>query len=222
MRAAASPPPTDPPAPVPARGVLECPACGQRHEPVPLRPLERARCVRCGTTLAQGGLFRRDATLGFALTGLILGLGAVTLPFIAAEKFGNARTTTLFAGVGQTWVMPMYFIAFWVLLCGAVLPLLLLAGLVAERLAPPRRRETWWCRLAAGVIPAVDHWAIPEVQVLAILVAMIRLGSVINVHLLAGFYFYAGMAVAQLLAWRSHLYVDRPATGPAASAARSA
>ena len=70
----------------------------------------------------------------------------------------------------------------------------------------------------------MGYWAIPEVQVLAVLVALMKLGSVVNVTIGAGFWCYAGMSVSLLLAWRSFMLAPPtiPASNPTADGERTA
>ncbi len=191
---------------------LTCPLCGQEHQPIPLDPGSRALCLRCDTVLARGSRFGPDATLVFTLTGLFLAVPAFFLPFISAGKFGQEQGGLLLSGVHGLWDNGMPFLGLWVLLCGAVVPVSLLAilagGLLSARLGWSRRPSDFLSRAAR----AMSYWAIPEVQVLAVLVALMKLGSVVNVTIGAGFWCYAGMSVSLLLAWRSLLL--RPSGTP--------
>jgi paraquat-inducible protein A len=207
----------------PSASQLTCPLCGQGHQPIPLAPGERALCRRCDTVLARGSRFGRDATLIFTLTGLILSVPALLLPFITAGKFGQERGGLLFTGVDGLWNNGMPVLGIWVLLCGAVVPILLLVilagGLLRERLG--------WSPGPNGFLSnsahAMSYWAIPEVQVLSVLVALMKLGSLVNVTIGFGFWAYSGMSVSLLLAWRSFLL--RPAElrpGPPAAVTESA
>ena len=182
---------------------LTCPLCGQTHAPISLAPGERALCRRCNTIMAQGPRLGRDASLVFAITGLILMLPTFFLPFITVGKFGQERVGLIFSGVEGLWENGMRLLAIWVLLCGAVVPILLLAILVGVLLParlhwPQRKRE-----LLAWAADAMSYWAIPEVQLRAVLVALMKLGSLVDVTIGAGFWCYAGMSFFLLVAWRS-------------------
>jgi paraquat-inducible protein A len=184
---------------------LTCPLCGLDHQAIALARGERALCQRCDTVLAQRSRFGRDATVVFTLTGLILAVPAFLLPFITVGKFGQERGGLLLTGVKGLWENGMPLLSIWVLICGAAAPVLLLVilgtGLLRKRLASdPRPSE-----FLSSTAQAMSYWAIPEVHVLAILVSLMKLGSVVNVSVGAGFWCYVGMSVSLLLAWRGFM-----------------
>jgi paraquat-inducible protein A len=141
-----------------------------------------------------------DAPLAFCATGLILAVPACVLPFVSAGSLGAERVSTLLTGVGALWDNGMRALATLVLLCGCLMPIALLATLAALK-APERvaRFVASPCALSR-VARALELCAIPEVQVLAVLVALTKLGSVVSVSIGAGFWFYCAMALSLLLA----------------------
>ena len=207
---------------------LTCPLCGQDHQLIPLAPGQRALCVRCGAVLARGSRFGRDAALVFTLTGLILAGPALFLPFITAGKFGQERGGLLLTGVEGLWDNGMRLLGIWVLFCGTLVPIVLLGvlagGLLRERFGRSQNAGDVLARTAH----AMSYWAIPEVQVLAVLVALIKLGSLVDVTIGPGFWCYAGLSVSLLAGWRSFTLRVPPslagdlASSTAAAAARKA
>ena len=183
--------------------LLTCRLCGQEHRPARLEPGEKALCVRCDSVLAQGPRLGPEVALVFALTGLAFAVPAAMLPFIRAGKLGDERISLLFTGVGALWAGGMRAMAALVLLCGGLLPLALLATLAAlhmpARLGCGRFDWTPACRAAHFL----GRWAIPEVQVLAVLVALAKLGSVVDVSIGPGFWCYCAMALSLLIAQNS-------------------
>ena len=198
---------------------LTCPLCGQDHQPIPLAPGERALCRRCDTVLAHRSRVGPDAALVFTFTGLLLAVPAFLLPFITAGKFGQERGGVLFTGVEGLWDNDMPLLAIWVLLCGAVVPIVLLAILATGLL---RSRLGWSngpSELLSQAAHALSYWAIPEVHVLAVLVSLMKLGSVVNVTIGVGFWCYIGMSLSLLLAWRN--FMLKPAGLPSSDAHES-
>jgi paraquat-inducible protein A len=194
---------------------LTCRLCGQIHRRIRLAPGESALCGRCGFALEQRGRLGSDAAPAFAVTGLILAVPAALLPFASAEKLGDARVGFLFTGLRFLWTNGMPLLAVPVFLFGFLLPICLLSLLVilllSDRLGFSPRVASALGRTAG----AVAHWAMPEVQVLAVLVAFVKLGSVVNLTIGPGFWCYAAMAVSLLVAWRSF---DLAPSMPAAAA----
>jgi paraquat-inducible protein A len=170
---------------------------------VRLKGREKALCTRCGAVIAKGARFGPDAALVFSVSGLILSVPAILLPFISAGKLGNLRTSTLFTGVGALWNDSMQPVAILVLLCGAVLPITLLWTLACLH-AP--KRVSWKPTRSGDFYRAalsMEHWAIPEVQVLAILVALMKLGRLVEVKIGPAFWCYCGMALCLIIAQQS-------------------
>ena len=181
---------------------LTCHLCGQEHEAVSLKAGETARCDRCSSVMARGRRLGPEAPLVFGVTGLILAFPACLLPFMGAGKLGDQRTSLLFTGVAALWDQGMRAMAVLVLFCGGVVPFALLATL-ALFVTPARIRgllvsESDLARLAG----LLERWAIPEVQVLAVLVALMKLGSLVKITIGAGFWCYCAMSVALLMSVR--------------------
>ncbi len=192
---------------------MTCRLCGQRHRSVRLEPGERALCVRCGAALARGSRLGSDSALAFSITGMIAAVPAALLPFVRAGKLGDERISRLFTGVGSLWDGGMRSLAILVLVCGGLMPLAFLASLAAlhisARPGPDRRRVFQAARV-------LERWAIPEVQVLAVLVALMKLGSVVDVTVGPGFWFYCAMALSLLVAERSFNLEAAASSAPSA------
>ncbi len=189
--------------PHPLAAPLRCSACRCVHQAVALAPGERARCVRCGTTMARGTRFGLDTTLACAITGALLIVPATMQPFITVSKLANERIGVLFTGVGTLWQDGMRLLSIWVMACGGIVPFVLLSVLIAIVLP---LRFGWRERPLRGLCVAaraIEHWSMPEVHVLAVLVALVKLNTLVAVHIGPGFWCYAALSFMTLLAWRS-------------------
>jgi paraquat-inducible protein A len=157
-----------------------------------------------------------DTALAFSLAGLALSVPAIFLPFISAGKLGDVRVSRLLTGVGAFWDRDMLGTGLLVLLCGTVLPLILFACLAAlHALGRPAGAQPA-PRFLIPLARTLEHWAIPEVQVLAILVALTKLGSQVEVTIGPGFVCYCGVALCLIVAERSF---DFDVGSPSAAAA---
>lgn len=185
--------------------VFTCRLCGHDHDAVSLARGERAQCVRCNAVLARASLFGPQAAPALAVTGLLFAVPALLLPFMTVDKFGNVRTGSFVSGLAGLRDYDMPLLSLWVLICGGLTPLLLLAALAISK---------WDLLRARRIGHALAHWAMPEVYVLGVLVALTRLGSLVEVEINAGFWCYTGMSVALLLAWRA--FRLQPASPPVA------
>ncbi len=197
---------------------LVCPVCGQSHAPIALQRGQKARCVRCNTTMARRSYGGLDEPLALALTALVLAVPAVLMPFVTLARFGNVRISYLLSGARGLWRFDMPSLSVWVLFCGIVAPLLEIIFLALIL--------TWWRRDAhdrtnpwVNAAHQLQHWAMPEIHVLAVLVSFFKIGSLASTTIGPGFYCYAAAAVAMLAAWQT--FTLEPARVLAAQAAPS-
>jgi paraquat-inducible protein A len=180
----------------PDDSLVTCPFCGRLHYAVAVRAGERALCVDCGSPLPADEC-RRDTALAFTVTALILAVPALQLPLVTVRKFGTEHSSYLWTGIRALWHNGMPLLAVWVALCGLAVPLALLASLVMTMPRLHLPAADFWRRVAQ----ALQHWSMPEVQVLAVLVAFIKIGALVQVQPGLGLWFYGAMTLAMLRAW---------------------
>ena len=183
-----------------ADATLTCDVCGLEHQKVALPPGRKALCTRCGTLLAVGSAAGRDGPLCFAIAGLALAIPSLALPFIGAEKLGDSRTSYLLTGVRTLWREQMYLLSVIVFFCGAIFPVALLTSQVLIYLPDRFGSDPPWRKPLGKALEVMRQWSIPEVQVLATLVALMKLGDLVTVHIGRGFWTYCAMTLCLLIA----------------------
>ncbi len=193
-----------------AAAALACPWCGQLHTRIPLEPGDIGKCVRCDAPLATGRAADWSVTLAWVLTSLILWVPANVLPIVSLSQFGVADESRLATSVTGLWQAGMPWVAVLVASCGIVAPLLLLCALAALLVPLALNRAFTGSRFLLRWLRALELWSIPEVYLLGVLVAFIKLGDVVRASPGPGLWCHAGMAIALFLAWR-HLDIDSAA-----------
>jgi paraquat-inducible protein A len=195
---------------LPENRPLACPLCGQWHTRVPLRPGDTCKCIRCDAQLARGRASTWFVTFAWVLTGLILWVPANLLPVATVSQFGRLHDSLLFTGAVGLWHEGMPWVAILVVLCGIAAPLLLLLALAAVLVPLVFNRPSARVRFLIRWLRGFELWSLPEVYLLAVLVAFIKLGSLVQSRPGAGLWCHCVMALALLIAWR-RFDVDRAA-----------
>jgi paraquat-inducible protein A len=180
-----------------------CRYCGYAHHAVTLKPYQKASCVQCGSVLAKGTRFGSATTAALVVTALILAGPALYLPFITVGKLGSERTGHLLSGAQALWTEDMRLLSVWVTLCAGIAPILMLIALAALILPSHFGRVGPWPNSLKRTAVALEEWAMPEVYVLGVLVALTKLGSLVDVKIGPGFWCYAATSALLLLSWRN-------------------
>lgn len=158
--------------------------------------------MRCHTTIAERGWLGPDTAMAFALGGLFLSLPALLLPFVTLQQFGQARVTHVTVGFTGLWSHGFSSLGAWVLFCGILAPVALLTLLVVVLATEGREAFRAWHQRLRGVAAFVEYWAMPEVQVLGVMVAFLKLGSIVTLNVGPGLWCYAGASLCMVAAWR--------------------
>ncbi|MCZ6837469.1 MAG: paraquat-inducible protein A [Planctomycetota bacterium] len=120
-------------------------------------------------------------TAAVALAALILYPLAVTLPMLEIEQFGHYRTASIVQGVIELLSRGQLIVGLVVLLCSIVLPLGKLAALLTLSLGGfglGHRHQAMTFR----IVEFTGRWGMLDVLLVAILVAILKLGDMVDVQ----------------------------------------
>jgi len=158
-----------------------CHCCGLVQHLPEVPTGARARCARCHTTLWRPGrkLAGNRRCAAAALAALILYPVAVSLPIMRLERFGHLTEASIWSGTFSLLAEGQILVGIVVLACSVVIPLLKLAGLLlitTGRLSHRNRAFTY------RLIEWAGRWGMLDVLLIAILVAWIKVGDLMEVH----------------------------------------
>lgn len=159
-----------------------CHCCGLVQELPPLSSGSRARCSRCSAVVADPTRRARSnaRAVSAALAALLLYPLAISLPIMRIERFGHERESSIWAGAWELLFEGEVLVASVVLTCSIVIPLFKLIGMLAITLGRgmlSRRHRALTYRL----IEWTGRWGMLDVLLIAILVAWIKIGDLVQV-----------------------------------------
>jgi paraquat-inducible protein A len=182
--------------------VLSCPACGLLQQVEPLQPDKAAECARCGTRLAQGARGSLELTAALALAALILYVPANIYPILRMHFHGGYSESTVWDGVVSLASSNQWFVATVVFLASIVIPVLKLTGLLylvlSTKLGMGRRLRDR--TRIYRFIDLVGPWAMLDVFLLAVLVALVKLGTLATILPGPGLIAFTAVVVLTMLA----------------------
>ena len=163
--------------------VLCCPTCGLTLQLKAPAQGQRAECPRCASTVLHGPHGSLQLTAALALAALILYIPANIYPILRMHFYGAYSESTVWDGVVSLAQSQQYFVALIVFMASIVIPLLKLAGLlylvISARFNLGRRRRG---RMRIyHLVDVVGPWAMLDVFLLAVLVALVKLGQIATI-----------------------------------------
>ena len=170
------------PVPDHAGSLAACPCCGLVHRIPSLPPRSRAACRRCNTSLQKRSIIARSRqrTAALATAGLILYPFAVSLPMLEVERFGHVNAASILAGVRALLAHGEWVVGLVVLLCSVVLPLVKLVALLV--LSSGRFLRAGHRAVTYRIVEWTGRWGMLDVLLVAILVAVLKLGDLVVVE----------------------------------------
>lgn len=179
--------------------LIGCKTCGQVQRFSRPPKGYQVECVRCGETLLRERPFPRARTAAFALAALFLYVPANLYPVMVMQYLGRETENTVWAGVKALYHDGMWGVATIVFCASILVPLLKLLGLIfLVSVRGPR-----WQKLRTKIhkwIAIIGPWAMLDVFLLAIMVALIRFGSFATVIPGPGIFAFTAVVVLTLLA----------------------
>ncbi|PWU09217.1 MAG: paraquat-inducible protein A [Verrucomicrobia bacterium] len=178
--------------------LLGCPMCGLVQRATKEVSRQGGKCCRCGTRIARCLEGSRRRTLALALAALALYMPANIYPVMSMDLMGRHSENTVWSGVVGLWQDGQYFIGGIVFLASILIPGLKLSGLFFLALAGHR-----WPRQARWIYETIDKlgpWAMLDVFLLAIAVALVKFGQFGHVSAEPGIIWFALVVVLTLLA----------------------
>jgi paraquat-inducible protein A len=176
-----------------------CPGCDLLQRLPALPSGGRARCLRCGDTLAaepeQGSLQRALALATAAAIVLIIGN---TTALMGLSAVGRQASTTILGGAYELWLQGYHVTAAAVAFACVLAPASYISFLLAVLWMTARPPLPKW---AGGLMRHASFmlsWSMPEVMLLGILVALIKIAALATV--IPGVGLYAMGALVILLA----------------------
>lgn len=157
-------------------------------------------CERCGSKNQLYQPLSEKLTLAFSLTALILYLPANVFPFMTLELYGNRQSATVWSGVTALFNKGQWHIALVVFLASMVIPLLKLAILFYLSLTAKNGKHRKLKTRLYLIVEVIGRWSMLDIFLLAVLVAVVKLGSWTNVEPEPGALMFALVVIFTMMA----------------------
>lgn len=182
-----------------------CDTCGLSQRIEALAPGSVAECIRCGTPIVREPLGGVEVTAALTLAALVLYVPANIYPILAMSMYGTYTEATVWDGVVQLMSHGEYFIGIVVFVASIVVPILKLLGLfflvVTVKWGYGRR-----LRGRTVIYKFIDYigpWAMLDVFLVAILVALVKMGDIGKMIPGPGLVAFTAVVVLTILASQS-------------------
>jgi paraquat-inducible protein A len=177
---------------------VACEDCDLLQQLPELPPGGKARCPRCGYTIATRPTDPLDRPLALTIAAAIAFVVAHTTPLMGLSAVGRHASTTIAGGAIEMWQQGEPITAMIVAFCAGIAPggyiLFMLTVLLAVRRPPAPQWVGEMLRWGRFMQP----WSMNEVMILGILVALIKIAELASVE--PGVAMYAMGAVVVLFA----------------------
>ncbi|MCG6868432.1 MAG: paraquat-inducible protein A [Gammaproteobacteria bacterium] len=178
----------DPIAPEGDPAARACPDCDLLQVIPELPPGGKARCARCGRMLATRSSAPSDLPLALTLTALLVLIVANTMPLMGLSVAGRQAITTIGGGAYQMWLQGQEVTAVTVAFCALIAPAGYILFMLIVLLAAKRPPAPQWVGDMLRWADAMQPWAMVDVMMLGILVALVKIADLARVEPDIGMY----------------------------------
>ncbi len=177
-----------------------CATCGLVHD-VPSVPVDAdARCTRCRSVIRHGTHPAAESrTAALAAAALVLYIPALTLPVMTLTRLGHDSTNSIWSGTVALLAEGHYPIGLTIFFFSIVAPIAKLSALFG--LCFGRRLLSREIKASAyHAVEFIGRWGMLDVLLVAILVAIVKLGDLVSVTPGPGVVVFGAVVVLSMLA----------------------
>jgi paraquat-inducible protein A len=164
-----------PPFTAAARGLATCHACGK------VQPVNLGHCARCDAVLHLRKPNSLQRTWALTIAAAILYVPANTLPLLRSNGIGGGESNTILSGVVMFWKHGAYPVALIIFTASVIIPIAKLVSIVLLCRATSRCRNPLAMTRIYRATELVGRWSMIDVFVVAILVAVVQLGTLMSI-----------------------------------------
>jgi paraquat-inducible protein A len=176
--------------------MIACEFCDQVSRLPALAPGEKASCSRCGGLLAKMSRSPIEGTLAVAIAAGLLLVLANVYPFLRFSLEGQVQENKIITGVFGLWDAGQGGLAALILFTTVLAPALRILGLIYVLLPLSIGRVPPHVAGALRFQESLVSWAMLDVYMLALLVALVKLAQMATVQIELGAYCFVALFVA--------------------------
>ena len=167
---------------------IACPDCDLLQNVPEIPAGGKARCLRCGCTVATRLAEPIDLPLALTVTAAIVFIVANTASLMSLSAVGRFASTSIIGGARDMWIQGEQITAVIVAFCAVIAPAGYLLFMLTVLLAARRPPAPHWVGELLGGAEFMQNWSMNEVMLLGILVALIKIAELANVEAGIGMY----------------------------------
>ncbi len=180
--------------------LINCHCCGLiQRLPATMPSTHVPRCCRCQTPLLDRQTVGNHWSEALALAALLLYPAAMLLPMLHIERLGHSHADSLLSGLVALFAEGYWLVGGVVLLFSVILPPLKLLTLWLLSAASTRWRAHHRA-FAYRWIERLGRWSMLDVMLVAILVAFVKVGDLVNIQAGYGLLAFTLMVLLSLVA----------------------
>ncbi len=160
---------------------MACSDCDLLQTIPPLAVGESVSCIRCSSTLFKHHKNSINRSLAFAITGLILYVIANMFPLLSLKAMGLMQDSTLLSTAISLFQEGRPFLSVVLLLTTIVFPATTLIGTIYILLQVKTDNTDEFTAPLFRFLRSTDAWGMLEIFMLAMLVAIVKLGDLADV-----------------------------------------
>jgi paraquat-inducible protein A len=160
---------------------IACPDCDLLLSIPPLLPNEVAHCIRCDATLFKQHKNSTDRALAFAITGLLLFIISNLFPLLSLKALGTIQESSLLSTAMALFQADHILLSGVILLTTFIFPATTLLGTIYVLIQVKMKRINRYTAPIFRFLRSTDAWGMLEIFMLAILVAVVKLGDIADI-----------------------------------------